>query len=112
MNGFDRDHADMPWEAAPGTAASDWELAAAACDLAWLRRSTTAVPALPADLAGRIGRDAAAHLPRTITLPSASEPEAPRSRPIDRSWTAAAGWWTVPRGRPVCLAIAVCDRLS
>lgn len=98
MNGFDRDHDDVPWEAAPGTTTSDWELAAAACELALLRRSTTEVPSLPAELAGRIGRDAAAHMPR-ILLPPKPEATSPRALSAGRSWFAAAGWWTA-----ACLA--------
>jgi hypothetical protein len=112
MSRFEHPNDTRPWEAAPGADPTDWELAAAAVDLAFLDRAGSPLAALPAELAGRIGRDAAAH-------PEHFDPRAPEARPKpvgrgagtasdqrtgrlaagDRPWLAAAGWWTA-----ACLA--------
>jgi hypothetical protein len=111
MSGFDLPDDETPWESVPGAAPSDWELAAAAVELAVLARVGGLLPALPAELAGRIGRDAPAHLEQFS--PRQARPEAavrpgPRARAPDEragrrsgewSWLAAAGWWTA-----ACLA--------
>jgi len=111
MSRFDPDDT-RPWESGPGADPTDWELAAAAVELAFLARVGGQLADLPAELAGRIGRDAPAHLgrfgPREAHLEAAARrrPEAmaadvPVSRPAagDRPWLAAAGWWTA-----ACLA--------
>ena len=99
MSGFDEVRDDEPWMAAPGSAASDWELAAAAVELAVLRRSATQLPALPPELAERIRREAPASLPRAITIGPRSASPSRGGRP----WLAAAGWWTA-----ACLAGLLC----
>lgn len=89
MSSFEKSHDDIPWEAAPGADASDWELAAAAVELGLLRRSGDPLPVLPPEIAGRIGRAAAAHVPRAVAIePRATVAHRGRGRP----WLAAAGW--------------------
>jgi anti-sigma-K factor RskA len=100
MSGFDHDREGAaPWEPAPGTAPNDWELAAAAVDLAVLSRGGEPLPALPAELAARLRRDAPMHLPRAIAIDPRPEARAGGGRPGGRSWLAAAGWWAA-----ACLA--------
>ena len=94
MSGFDQTHDETPWESSPGTTTSDWELAAAAVELALLSRGGNPLPAVPAELARRISRDAAAHLPRPITREAGHAAQAPGGQPAGRSWVLAAGWWT------------------
>lgn len=55
---------DMPWEALPGADVTDWEAAAAAYELAMLSREDDAAETLPAAVAERIAREAAAFIPR------------------------------------------------
>jgi hypothetical protein len=99
MSGFDLPDDDAPWESVPGAAPGDWELAAAAVELAVLARVGSPLAALPAELAGRIGRDAPAHLGRVAA--TANRPAEPSwgGQTDARSWPAAAGWWTA-----ACLA--------
>lgn len=107
MSGFDDTRDDAAWAAAPGTATRDWELAAAVAELAFLRRIGSPLPSMPAELAERIRRDAAAHLPRPVTLEARRERPA-RSEPAGgRSWRAAAGWWAA-----ACLAGLLCWQWS
>lgn len=100
----------VPWEAGPGGVAGDWELAAAAIELAVLRRTAGALPTLPAELAARIGRDAPMHLPRADRIESRPAPASLASRNVrsgGRPWVAAAGWLTA-----ACLAGLLCWRWS
>jgi hypothetical protein len=107
MSGFDETRDDAAWDAAPGTATRDWELAAAAVELALLRRTASPLPSLPAALADRLGRDAAAHLPRPMAIAARRDLPA-RSGPAGgRSWRAAAGWLTA-----ACLAGLLCWQWS
>lgn len=99
MSGFDNEHDDAPWASAPGSAPSDWEFAAAAVELALVRRAGSPLPALPDELAGRIGRAAPAHLPRVIAVETRPAPKSLGGQSAGRSWLAAAGWWTA-----ACLA--------
>jgi hypothetical protein len=98
MSSFDKPHDDTPWEAFPGADPSDWEIAAAAVELGLLRRSGDLLPALPAEIAGRIRHDAAAHLPRAAAREPRPQATAAR-RAAGGTWLAAAGWWTA-----ACLA--------
>ena len=112
MSGFDEPRDDAAWDASPGTATRDWEPAAAAVELAFLRRTGSPLPSLPAELAERIRRDAAAHLPRPMVIePRASgagRDLSARSGPAGgRSWWAAAGW-----GAAACLAGVLCWQWS
>jgi hypothetical protein len=111
MSGFDAERDDIPLAAAPGTAPSDWELAAAAVELAILSRGGSPLGALPAELAGRIGRDAPAHLPRAIAVEARPEARSGGGRagdtPARQSWLPAAGWWTA-----ACLAGLLCWQWS
>lgn len=107
MSGFDDTRDDAAWAAAPGTAARDWEPAAAAAELAFLRRSGSALPSLPAELAERIRRDAAAHLPRPVKIEARHDQPARNEPAGGRSWRAAAGWWTA-----ACLAGLLCWQWS
>ena len=100
MSRFEQERDDAPWEQAPGSAVSDWEVAAAAVELAVLSRGGQPLPALPAGLVERVHRDAPAHVPaggrpvaRLETLRLGGR------QPGGRSWLAAAGWWTA-----ACLA--------
>lgn len=99
MNAHDDRFDDLPWEAAPGAEASDWELAAAACELALLAADRSPVVAAPAAVRERIVAAAAGHLPRRRSATAAP-------RPADgadgRSPFAMAGWWVA-----ACLAAAV-----
>jgi hypothetical protein len=99
MNANDERFDDTPWEAAPGADTSDWELAAAACELAMLADTGAAVAVLPETVRERIAGAAAGHLPRrpavTVTPASAGRADA-------RSRLAIAGWWAA-----ACLAVAV-----
>ncbi len=107
MSGFDQERDDTPWEQAPGSAMSDWEVAAAAVELAVLSRDRGPLPALPSELAERIRRHAPAHLPQVFA--SGARPATPADggrsarqsdgRSASPSWLAAAGWWTA-----ACLA--------
>lgn len=99
MSDFDQTPDDIPWEAAPGAAPSDWEMTAAAVELAVLARAGGPLAPLPADLAGRISREAAPHLRRVVAPESRPVAPADGRRASDRSWLAAAGWWTA-----ACLA--------
>lgn len=117
MSGFDEPRDDAARDASPGTATRDWEPAAAAVELAFLRRTASALPSLPAALSERIRRDAAAHLPRPMVIerrgtePRASEARrdlSSQSGPAGgRSWWAAAGW-----GAAACLAGVLCWQWS
>lgn len=107
MSGFDDTRDDAAWAAAPGTAARDWEPAAAAAELAFLRRSGSPFPSLPAELAERIRRDAAAHLPRPVAIQARHDLSARNEPAGGRSWRAAAGWWTA-----ACLAGLLCWQWS
>ena len=101
MSGFDETDEDIALAAAPGKAPADWELAAAAAELAFLSRSGTKLEDLPADLTGTIRRKAPAYLPQPV------EPRPEARGKVDRatheipdpSWLSAAGWWTA-----ACLA--------
>ena len=95
MSGFDHEREGPLGEPAPGSATRDWELAAAAVELAMLSRSGDPLPALPDEIAEQIRRDAPAHLSQV--MPIEGQPEA-RSASV-QSWLAAAGWWTA-----ACLA--------
>jgi len=102
MSNFKEHHDDAPLHAAPGSASSDWELAAAACELALLRRSGRPLAPLPVELAERIRQDAPAHLPpspRGIAIESVPEPKRLGGRTAGRSRLALAGWCTA-----ACLA--------
>lgn len=104
MSGFDEERDDMPLVSRPGTAPSDWELAAAAVELALCSRGGESLPALPAELAERIRRNASAHVPlgrRPEIRPETAgmNGRLPGGRPDGRSWLAAAGW-----GTAACLA--------
>ena len=99
MSGFDNEHDDAPWASAPGSTPSDWEFAAAAVELALVRRAGSPLPALPDELAGRIGRAAPAHLPRVTAIEARPAPKSLGGQSAGRSWLAAAGWWTA-----ACLA--------
>ncbi len=127
MSGFDEPRDDAAWDASPGTATRDWEPAAAAVELALLRRTGSPLPSLPAELSERIRRDAAANLPRPIAIdrsvtdrsvtertviePRASETRrdlSSQSGPAGgRSWWAAAGW-----GAAACLTGVLCWQWS
>lgn len=97
MSCFDQEREGTPWESPPGSAVTDWELAAAAVELAVLSRRDE-LQALPAELANKIRRDAAAHLPQAmpgeVRLEARSETRSTRGK----SWL-AAGWWAA-----ACLA--------
>ena len=102
MSGFDNKHDDTLWALAPGTAANDLEFAAAAVELALLSRAGGQLSVLPAELAGRIGRDAQSYLPRPMAVGAiGARPAAQASggQPVSRSRIALAGWWTA-----ACLA--------
>lgn len=99
MSGFDEARDDMPWESVPGTAPSDWELAAASVELALLSRSGSPLEALPADLAGRIRAEAPASLKRGSPIEPRNTAQTALGREAGRSWRTAAGWWTA-----ACLA--------
>ncbi|MCX7431394.1 MAG: anti-sigma factor [Planctomycetia bacterium] len=83
MSGFDNEHDNASWASAPGSGPSDWEFAAAAVELALVRR------------AGR----APAHLPRVTAVETRPTPKSVGGQSAGRSWLAAAGWWTA-----ACLA--------
>jgi hypothetical protein len=103
MSGFDNEHDNASWASSPGSIPSDWEFAAAAVELALVRRAGSPLPALPDELAGRIGRAASAHLLRVTAVETrpASKSLGGQSagRSAGQSWLAAAGWWTA-----ACLA--------
>jgi hypothetical protein len=99
MSGFDNEHDNAFWASAPGSAPSDWEFAAAAVELALVRRAGSPLPALPDELAGRISRAALAHLPRITAVETRLAPKSVGDQSAGRSWLAAAGWWTA-----ACLA--------
>ena len=112
MSGFDNKHDDTLWTSAPGTAANELEFAAAAVELALLRRAGGQLLVLPAELGGRIGRDAQSYLPRPLAIgpmaigPMSIEPigarpvaQASGGQSVGRSRIALAGWWTA-----ACLA--------
>ncbi len=103
MSSFDAVPDDAPWQAAPGGAPSDWELAAAAVERALLRRTADTLPPLPAALAERIGRDAPAFLRAPVTnsgrvMPSSTH-DRTHDRVVGRAWLGVAGWCTA-----ACLA--------
>ena len=99
MSGFDNEHDNASWALAPGSVPSDWEFAAAAVELALVRRAGSPLPALPDELAGRIGRAAPAYLPRGTAVETRPAPKSVGDQSAGRSWLAAAGWWTA-----ACLA--------
>ena len=99
MSGFDNEHDNASWALAPGSIPSDWEFAAAAVELALVRRAGSPLPALPDELAGRIGRAAPAHLLRVTAVETRPAPKSVGNQSAGRSWLAAAGWWTA-----ACLA--------
>jgi hypothetical protein len=111
MSRFHQPDDNMPWESAPGADPTDWELAAAAIELALIGRTGSPLAvALPAELAGWIGRAAPAHLERFGPRKARQEEVRPGPRattPDERagslsgewSWLATAGWWTA-----ACLA--------
>lgn len=101
MSGFDKTDEDITLVAAPGAAPADWELAAAAVELAFLSRSETKLEGLPADLTGTIHRKAPAYLAQAVEpRPEArGKVEGAADEIPDRSWLTAAGWWTA-----ACLA--------
>lgn len=91
--------AGTPWEAIPGAEASDWEIAAAACELAMLAADGVAEAPLPATVRGRIAAEAASYLSKRRS--GALVPL--RDGGVDgRSWLPMAGWWAA-----ACLAVAV-----
>ncbi len=102
MSGFEEERHDTPWESPPGPAPSDWELTAAAVELALLSRNGTPLRELPANVAERIHRDAPPHLPQVVAIEPRPDARLGREerggRPAGRSWL-AAGWWTA-----ACLA--------
>ena len=102
MSGFEEERQDTPWESPAGSAPSDWELTAAAIELALLSRNGTPLRPLPANVAERIHRDAPPHLPPVVAIEPRPEARLGReergSRSAGRSWL-AAGWWTA-----ACLA--------
>jgi hypothetical protein len=100
MSGFDAERDDTPWESSPGTAPSDWELAAAAVELAVMSRGGGTLATLPAELAGRIRHAAPAHLPRALAIAARPEARDVGGRRFGgQSWLVAAGWWAA-----ACLA--------
>jgi len=107
MSGFDETRDDAAWDGAPGTATRDWELAAAAVELAFLRRIAPPLPPLPAALADRIRRDAPADLPRPLAIEARRDLSARGGPAGGRSWPAAAGWLTA-----ACLAGLLCWQWS
>jgi hypothetical protein len=105
MSGFEEERQDTPWESPPGSAPSEWELTAAAVELALLSDGGTALWELPSDVAERIHRDAPPHLPQVVTIeprPEARLREGGTGGPsAGRSWL-VAGWWTA-----ACLAVLI-----
>jgi len=101
MSSFDETDEDILLAAAPGTAPADWELAAAAAELAFLSRSGTKLTSLPADLTGTIQHKAPAYLPQAVEPRPEADGKVDRATHEipDRSWLSAAGWWTA-----ACLA--------
>lgn len=99
MNAHEERYAETPWEAAPGAAASDWELAAAACELAVLADDGVGVAPLPEALRARIVAAAADHLPARRFGAVERRLDAGG---VGRSPFALAGWWAA-----ACLAVAV-----
>jgi hypothetical protein len=103
MSSFDHPSADAPWESLPGATPTDWELSAAAVDLAVLARADGGPMALPAELAARISRGASPHLRRAGVVEARRDTPAGSRRPAHRSelrsWLSGAGWWTA-----ACLA--------
>jgi hypothetical protein len=101
MSCFDQEREGTPWESPPGSAVSDWELAAAAVELAVVSRRGELL-ALPPELANQIRRDAPAYLPQVMAIearPEARCEPQPETRSTGgQSWL-AAGWWTA-----ACLA--------
>ena len=85
MSGFDNEHDNASWASAPGSVPSDWEFAAAAVELALIRRAGSPLPALPDELAGRIGRAAPAYLPRGIAVEARPTARAPGGQSAGRS---------------------------
>lgn len=99
MSTNDDRFADAPWEAAPGAEPSDWEFAAAACELAMLAADGGAAAPLPAAVRGRIAAAAGEYLPQRrsgVVVPAAAGEAAGRSPLV------MAGWWVA-----ACLAVAV-----
>lgn len=107
MSSFDDMRDDAAWNASPGSATRDWELAAAAAELALLRRTGSPLSSLPAELAARIGRDAAVHVRRTPAIEARRELSARSGSAGGRSWLAAAGWFTA-----ACLGGLLCWQTS
>lgn len=98
MNADDGRLDDAPWEAAPGADPGDWELAAAACELAMLADDGIGLLPLPAAVRGRIAGEAAGVLARRGTGPvRPAAGAAAAGAPL-----AMAGWWAA-----ACLAVAV-----
>jgi hypothetical protein len=101
MSSFDETDEDILLAAAPGTAPADWELAAAAAELAFLSRSGTKLEGLPADLTGTIQHKAPAYLPQPVEPRWETRGKVDRAAHEipDRSWLNTVGWWTA-----ACLA--------
>lgn len=99
MSTNDERFADTPWEAAPGAEPSDWEFAAAACELALLSADRVAAAPLPVAVRNRIAAEASVYLP--ARRDGAVVP-APAGRAERRSPLVMAGWWVA-----ACLAVAV-----
>lgn len=99
MSSFQSEHDDAPWEALPGSDQTDWEVAAAAYELAILGRNGGPLPALPAELGTRIAREAAAHMPPIAALEAGPAADGRRNSSADRSRLALLGWFTA-----ACLA--------
>lgn len=99
---------DTPWEAAPGAEPSDWEFAAAACELAMLSADRVAVAPLPAAVGKRIAAEAAVYLPSrrdgaVVSAAADTIGRRPSAGGVERrSPFAMAGWWVA-----ACLAVAV-----
>jgi anti-sigma-K factor RskA len=98
MNAIDDRFEETPWEAGPGTAPNEWELAAAACELALLAGDGTAVATLPAAVRERIAAAAADHPARPPAGPARRRP----ARAAASRRFSAAGWWAA-----ACLAVVV-----
>lgn len=99
MSGRDDAFDDLPWGAAPGAEPSDWEFAAAACELAILESDGGGWAALPTEVAERVASRAAAHVPPRRGSGHGSSLAARPARPAGGG-AAAAGWLVA-----ACLAL-------